>query len=186
VHSTSPAPSLRLSFRRAEQTAFWMLATGILALAVWVLAAAFGAWRPWAWGAGAAAGVLLPRLLSPQYFELGIRVWNKLMRVLAPALRAYVLRVTYGLLIAAVGRTGSSFHAATPDGQRSMWIARSAGISHEADARRALLEDASWYRAAARASGWWTMCLLPVVLLLRVLKTEELEDTPPSATYTLY
>jgi len=106
--------------------------------------------------------------------------------VLAPALRAYVLRVTYGLLIAAVGRTGSSFHAATPDGQRSMWMPRSAGISHEADARRALLEDASWYRAAARASGSWTMCLLPVVLLLRVLKTEELEDTPPSATYTLY
>ena len=186
MHSTSPAPSLRLSFRRAEQTAFWMLATGILALAVWVLAAAFGAWRPWAWGAGAAAGVLLPRLLSPQYFELGIRVWNKLMRVLAPALRAYVLRVTYGLLIAAVGRTGSSFHAATPDGQRSMWVPRSAGISHDADARRALLEDASWYRAAARGSGWWTMCLLPVVLLLRVLKNEELEDTPPSATYTLY
>jgi hypothetical protein len=163
-----------------------MLATGILALAVWVLAAAFGAWRPWAWGAGAAAGVLLPRLLSPQYFELGIRVWNKLMRVLAPALRAYVLRVTYSLLIAAVGRTGSSFHAATPESQRSMWVPWSAGISHEADARRALLEDASWYRAAARGSGWWTMCLLPVVLLLRVLKNEELEDTPPSATYTLY
>ena len=124
--------------------------------------------------------------MSPQYFELGIRVWNKLMRVLAPALRAYVLRVTYGLLIAALGRTGSSFHAATPDGQRSMWVPRSAGISHEADARLALLEAASWYRAAARGSGWWTMCLLPVVLLLRVLKNEEIEDTPPSATYTLY
>ena len=184
MHSTSPAPSLRLSFRRAEQTAFWMLATGILALAVWVLAAAFGAWRPWAWGAAPLRG-MLPRLLSPQYFELGIRVWNKLMRVLAPALRAYVLRVTYSLLIAAVGRTGSSFHAATPDGQRSMWVPRSAGISHDADARRALLEDASWYRAAARGSGWWTMCLC-LLLLLRVLKSEELEDTPPSATYTLY
>jgi hypothetical protein len=184
VPSTSVVPSLRLSFRRAEKTAFWMVATGILALVVWLLAAVFGTQRPWAWAAVAAAGILLPRLLSPQYFEFGIRAWNKLMRVLAPALRAYVLRVTYVLLIAGVARTGSSFDLTARSGQRSMWVPRGAVASR--GIHRQLPDEAPWYRAAARGSGWWTMCLLPVVLLLRVLENEELEDTPPSATYTLY
>lgn len=181
--STDTAPSLRLTFRRAEKIGFWLLAAALLDVVVWVLAVLAGAQRPWLWGAAAALVALAPGSLTSEYFDLGIRAWNKLMRVLTPVLRAYVLRVMYFVLIV-VGLTASSFHVAHPGVRRSMWVLRNDGAP-DAGEREASLEDAPSYRAAA-ARVQWVVFVLPAVALVKVLRDKELKDTPPSATYTLY
>ena len=190
--STNTAPSLRLTFRRAERIAFWFLAAALLDMVVWVLAVLAGAQRPWLWGAVAAIAVLAPGALTSQYFDLGIRAWNKLMRVLTPVLRAYVLRVMYFLLIV-VGLTASSFHvthpgvrrSAHPGVRRSMWVLRNDGAPGVGQ-REAWLQEAPSYRAAA-ARVQWIVFMVPAVSLVKVLGSKELKgETPPSATYTLY
>jgi hypothetical protein len=192
VPSTNTAPPLRLTFRRAERIAFWLLAAALLDVVVWVLAVLVGAQRPWMWGAVAAVGALAAGSLTSNYFDLGIRAWNKLMRVLTPVLRVYVLRVMYFVLIV-VGLTASSFHvappgvrrSAPPGVRRSMWVLRNDGVPG-AGQREAGLEEAPSYRAAAGRVPW-IVFMLPAVALVKVLRDKELTgNTPPSATYTLY
>jgi hypothetical protein len=185
---TDAAPSLMISFRRADTAAFAILGTAICSAAAWLAAARLGLEPSWAWGAAAGVSVLLPALLWTAWFELGIRAWNKLMRGSIVVLRAYVLKVCYYVLLAAVGRAGSSLDLVLQPGEASRWVRRDRpGCRVHAPEFSARIP---WYRASdavGRTGGRsWVVCLLPVVLLLRVLRNEWLENTPSSTTYTLY
>jgi hypothetical protein len=186
VHSTD-AP-LTISFRRAEMRALWLLATVTLGLILTAVSAALGAAGPWAWGVGALV-VLLPGLVWPRWFEIGVSAWNKGVRLTTKLLRAYTLRVCYYFLFGPVSRAGSSLGLELGRTETSRWIPRA---RHEAafDNRAPLESREGWSRELLDLAGHpgkgWMVSLLPVVLLLHLLRGEEQKSAPPSSTYTLY
>jgi len=186
VPSTSPLPTLYLSFRRAEMTAFWMLTTALVSAGLGVSAAALGARAPWAWAAGGLS-VLLPGLVWHQWFEIGIRAWNKMARVSAAGLRAYTLKVCYYLLFSAVSHSGSSLALTLGEAETSRWVRRADPAFDDGSPQAIRGGWAEGLLAAARQPGKaWTICLVPIVLLLLVLRDDQQDSTPSSSTYTLY
>jgi hypothetical protein len=167
-------------------TAFWMLTTALLSTGVGLAAAALGARAPWVW---AAAGlcVPLPGLVWSQWFEMGIRAWNKGARLAAAGLRAYALKVCYYVLFSMVSRSGSSLALALRTGEASRWIRRGDPASYDPLPPTVGNGWAQGLLASARQPGnRWTICLLPIVLLLLVLRDDQPDSTPSSSTYTLY
>lgn len=184
MRPTSQLPSLTIAFRRAEMTAFWILATALLSVAFGLASAGLGMHAPWAWAA-VGLSLLLPGLFWSRWFEVGIRGWNKGVRVSSAVLRAYVLRVCYYLLFTALSAAGSSLHLALGSGEVSRWIPRARGEFSFSQVSSTARDD--WSDGLAK--GWsnaWMVCLLPVLWLLRLLRDEGLESAPPSSTYTLY
>jgi hypothetical protein len=188
VPSTSARPSLTLAFRRAEMTAFWIMTTGLLWVMLWLTAIVLGAGTPWVWGA-AGLGVLLPGVVWSEWFELGIRAWNKGVKLIAAALRTYVLRVCYYLLFGALSSTGSSLDLEL-NADISRWVPRprhapdvhDGGPRGDSDSRR----EHGLLTVLRNPGKAWMVCLLPALLLLRLLRDEGQESALPSSTYTLY
>jgi hypothetical protein len=189
VPSTRSLSPLTIAFRRAEVRAFWIVTTAVLALALALVSGLSGARAPWAWGVGS-VGLLLPGLVWRPWFEMGVRTWNRGVRRCAVILRAYVLKIGYYVLFAAVGRTGSSLNLELRDAEISRWIPRTRHQLAFGDCDRLAARDGWWGRqllvSARRAGSGWQVCLLPVVLLLLVLREEGQESVLPSSTYTLY
>jgi hypothetical protein len=181
---------LTIECRRADIRAFWIITTAVLALALGLVSDLLGARAPWVWGVGS-VGLLLPGLVWRPWFEMGVRAWNKAVRRCAVILRAYVLKVGYYLLFGAVGRTGSSLQLPLRDPETSRWIPRTRLQSAFGDCDRLTAAPDGWWGsewlASVRNPGKaWQMCLLPVLMLLRVLGDEGQESALPSSTYTLY
>jgi hypothetical protein len=177
MHSTDRrAPSITFSYRRAEMTAFWGMCVVSVAIVAAVSAWAIRAHEPWAW---ALAGfcVLIPRLVWPRWYELGITVWNRGVRLIAQGLRTYTLKVSYYLVFVAVGRAGSSLDVVLHDKSASRWIPRSVSATQPLAGSRS---------HARRLEGAWVLCLLPVLWFLRLLSDDGEESAPLRSTYTLY
>jgi hypothetical protein len=187
VHSTDLNLSLEISFLRAEVKAFWILATIVVAVVLWATSAALGARMPWMW-AGAALFLPLPRVVYAEWFELGVRAWNKCTRLVVIALQAFVLKVCYYLLFAAVGSVGSSLDRAQAGGDVSGWIARRNLAAGENRRTRSTLRQSAHglFAAVQRPGSVWMIFLVPVVLLLRMLAHGQQDTAPSSSTYTLY
>jgi len=120
---------------------------------------------------------------------MGLRAWNWGMRRCA-FLRALILNISYYLLFAAVGRTGSSLDLALRDAEISRWIPRTRHHPAFGDCDRLTAPQRWWGHellvSARRAGNGWQVFLLPLVLLLLVLEEEGPESVLPSSTYTLY
>ena len=159
---------LTISFRRAEMSAFWFLIAVIVSVVTGLTLTFIDRPAPWWWAVAAGLGVIVPGVLWPVWFELGISAWNRGIRLLTSPLRQYTLLVLYYLLLGAVSRTGTSFDYLLERPPASRWVAR---MGHE---------------AIDTLGRGWVRCLLPFVLLLRVLRDERAETAPPSGTYTLY
>jgi hypothetical protein len=186
--STDRRLALSLSFRRAELAAFWLVGTACLAFGLGLGALAGGARSPRLWAA-AAAVVLVPGLVSTNWFIFGVRAWNKCLRLCARPMRMYVLRVCYYTCFAGIGRAGSSLDLRSQNGASSRWTRRPIAAA-PADMAAATTASGSWadgLRAAARQPGAaWMLGLLPIVLLLRVLDDQQVQSAPAKSTYTLY
>jgi hypothetical protein len=185
---TSTLPSLTIGFRRAEMTAFWTLTTAALSVALGLVAMAFGARAPWVWGA-AGLWILLPGLVWPKWFEIGIRGWNKGVRVFVGALRVYVLKVCYYLLFGAMSCTGSSLDLVLTS-DVSGWIPRLQHDPISSESGSLAASDVWWGHGllafARNPTKLWMLCLFPTLMLLRLLRDEGQESALPSNTYTLY
>jgi hypothetical protein len=189
VLSTRSAPPLTIAFRRADVRAFWILSTAACSLALGGGAWLLGAAAPRIWAAGGLA-VLLPGLVRPEWFNLGIRAWNKGVRISRAALRAYVLKVVYYLLFAPLGWGGSALELRLGQSEISRWISRAGHKKSFGDCDR-LPGAGGWWghellMSARSLNTAWQICLMPAVLLLLLLRDETAENTVPSNTYTLY
>jgi uncharacterized membrane protein len=187
MHSTD-AP-LTISFRRAEIRALWLVSTVALAFILVAAAAALGSTVPSVWAAGALV-VLVPGLVWSQWFEIGVRAWNKGVRLITGLLRAYTLGVCYYVLFTSVSLAGSSLGLGLGRRKISCWIPR-AKREATLDKRTALDPRDGWstelLALARRPGNRWMVCLLPVVLLLHLLREDRQESAlPSSSTYTLY
>jgi hypothetical protein len=156
---------MRIGLRRAEVAAFWIVLTTLVMTAVGLLCMVLGLNRPAAWALGGLL-ILLPGLFRNDWFELGVRAWNKGAGLVAARLRAYVLRVCYFLFLAVTSWSGSALRLAPGVSGASGWMPRSGGAGKRANA--------------------WMVLLKPFVALLRLLRDDTRESAPPSSTYTLY
>jgi hypothetical protein len=186
--SIDPLPSLRLSYRRADVAAFWMVSTTLVFAGAAAIANAIGAAYPLAWGGTAGALMLLPGLLGSRWFEAGIWVWNGVNRRSAAYVRRYVSAVCYYTLFAAVGRSGGALAPAAGAPHASGWSARPDRGRHGNVERTS--NRLQWYGSilatARNRRNAWVLWLAPVVFLLALFRDEFLESAPPSSTYTLY
>ena len=186
---TSAPPSMTLGLRRAELAAFWIVFTTALMTAIGLLVWALGLNRPAVW---ALAGVLilLPGLFRSDWFELGVKGWNKGVGIIAALLRGYVLRVCYFLFLAVTSSSGSVLRLGPGVLGASGWIPRSLRdlpmdvITLGASGPELRMRELPG--AGGKWANAWMVLLKPFVVLLRVLRAETRDSAPPSSTYTLY
>lgn len=168
-------------------TAFWILTTTVLCLGIGVVSWALGVKASWGWAATGLT-VLLPGAVWTPWFEIGIRAWNKGVRLTVPLVRAYVLKVSYWVLISSVGRASSTLDLSLGSTDRSRWIPRGPRRDEiGGDGPFPRHQPASGLVAWAWCRGkTWRLSLLPVMLLLTLLGDEAEQSGPPTGTYTLY
>lgn len=184
---TSVLPLPTLTFRRAHVAAFWIVLLAMIAVMLGLGAALLGARAPLAWAAAALLAAL-PGVVWSRWFEIGVMAWNKLVRESSTALRAYVLHVSYYLLVVPISRAGASLNLKLGSAETSRWVARPSEARTITDRAG---QDRPWWGSSlmefARTPGnGWAVCFLPVVFLLLLERDEWREGAPPAATYTLY
>jgi hypothetical protein len=183
------APSLRIEYRRAYITAFWMVLATTLFAGSSLVAIASGMQAPWRVSAAVVAAFVLPGVVWRPWFEKGIWVWNGGTYFLAAALSSYILRVCYLLLLTPLGASSSALDLRASAAHRSRWIERPAARDDRTSrgdelSRREELHDG--LNAFARTPGnAWAIALFPVLLLTWLRHTSQ-ETAPPGSTYTLY
>lgn len=186
---TSALPPLQIGFRRAEIVAFWTVATAVFFLVLGLTAKTLGSTAPLSWAASGIV-VLFPGIVWRPWFEFGVRGWNKVVRGLTAAMRAYVLKVCYYVVFNAVGQAGSALDLAARD-DVSRWIRRNKrsgegfGFLHRTGSAAGGHEQ-SLLALAGSPGRAWLVCLMPVVMLLMLLRDEAQDSSLPSSTYTLY
>ncbi len=179
---------MAIGLRRAEVAAFWIVFTTAVMTAIGLLVWLAGLNRPAVW---ALAGllILLPGLFRSDWFELGIKGWNKGVGIIAALLRGYVLRVCYFLFLAVTSSSGSALRLGPGVLGASGWVPRSLrdlpmDVSTLGASRLELRTQLSG--AAGKWANAWMLLLKPFVVLLRLLRAEARDSAPPSSTYTLY
>jgi hypothetical protein len=186
---TSAPPSMTLGHRRAEVAAFWIVFTPAVMTAVGLLVWALGLNWPAVW---ALAGflILLPRLFRSDWFELGVRGWNRGVGIIAALLRGYVLRVCYFLFLAVTSASGSALRRGQGVSGASGWIPRSLrDLPMDVMTPGASGPELRMRELPGAGGKWanaWMVLLKPFVVLLRLLRAETRDSAPPSSTYTLY
>ena len=187
---TSALTPLTVGFRRAEIVAFWTVGIAVLFLFLGLTAKTLGSTAPLLWAASGLV-VLFPGIVWRPWFEFGVRGWNKGVRWLTAAMRAYVLKVCYYVVFNSVGRAGSALDLATREDDASRWIRRNDrssegfGLPHRTGS--AAGGHGQSFMGIARGPGRaWLVCLMPAVLLLMLLRDEAHDSSLPSSTYTLY
>jgi hypothetical protein len=177
--------------RRAWLQSFWLG----LCLAGGAAGAALAAWRevPWGPGAIAVATALAAAagLVAPDRVRLAYRAWNRAARAYARLARLAVLAVGYHVVVAAVGRLGST--VVLQHEPASLWVPRTPPPAESyasqdegaagRTAQRPWLVGLGWW--SVRSGNGWVVALLPFLLLVSLLGAEDAE-AQPADIYTLF
>jgi hypothetical protein len=176
---------LRIEYRRANVAAFWLVGSATLFLIVGMAASALGSAAPWSIAASIVVALVLPGLAWRSWFERGVWLWNGCVRRLVAALCAYILRVTYVLLLGPLGASRPSLDLGRSQVDPSGWTER----RYIKDSQGPGSQEAARHDLAAfvqMPGNRWATVLFPLVLLLAMLRDTNQEATPPGSTYTLY
>jgi len=135
-----------------------------------------------------------PGLLRPQIVSIPYLAWNKLAREFARCSRILVMGICYYVIFAAVGRAGSKLMLSRPLSSRSLWIPLEALSPAAYVNQYSVIKDNSpgegWISTyllwAVRSGNLWACCLLPFLLLLSALESDQNTSEFPTSTYTLF
>jgi len=180
---------MTIGLRRAEVAAFWIVLTPLVMTAIGLLCMVLGLNRPAVWALGGLL-ILLPGRFRNDWFELGVRAWNKGVGLVAALLRGYILRVCYFLFLAVTSWSGSALRLGPGVSGASGWIPRSLR-DLPMDLMTLGPSGPEWRMRELPVAGgkWanaWMVLLKPFVALLHLLRDQTRESAPPSSTYTLY
>jgi len=181
-----PYPVTRICLR-----SFWSLIclfAGVLIGVLWPLPLSVGSFGL---GIILALTLALPGLLWPFLVSVPYRVWNKLAREFARWTRPLIIGICYVIFIA-VGRMGTSLRLAPPTSTESRWVTRRTlapatyvsqySVPLKESSQKWIPTFLSW---AVHSGNLWACCLLPFLVLLSVVKTDQ-EDIFPADIYTLF
>jgi hypothetical protein len=170
-------------------------------------------WLSFSLGASVVAALLLYLLVSPQHSGLGLlsvptsflpilfwpkglilcyRIWNRLAREISRFAQKVILRICFHVVFVAAGFAGSSMRIDRLTSKESLWTDRETVSSnsyfgeHKVSAKRSPTNWLSSVFSWSQQSGdLLPLCLLPFLLLLRILEPKQ-ETTVPSDIYTLF
>jgi hypothetical protein len=166
-------------------------------------------------GIGLPAGIILGWLVSPARLTLGVALalalaaagllfpqaamsaytaWNAVAHYLARAIRLLLMGICFYIVFVAVGQKTLSLRLARPTDDESLWSPRgtlapsaygrqdSTGVtgSTSHDWRSAYI---SW---AVHSRNLWSITLLPFLILISSLETDQKKARFPASLYTLY
>ena len=162
-------------------------------LLIGILSSLLGISRPFILGVGVASAVMFPGLLWPQMLSLAYRAWNKFARIFAGYARVLLAGICFYIIFVTVGRSGAALRPNRSPGSRSQWIPRETlapaaySALHAVPMKRP--SEHGWISDfllwASRSGNLWVVCLLPFLILLSVLETDD-EGSFPSGIYTLF
>jgi hypothetical protein len=178
--------------RRARVRAFWIVISLTAGTLAGVAAAGLALPAPTIGiGAGAALALLLVGLPSPRLATLGYRAWSKATRRYARFASEALMALWYPVLFGALRPAGSALLLARPAPERSLWrVHATLGADTYASLdERPAADTEGWLRRyvrwAIRSRHLWTLALVPLLVLLAALDTEE-PDEAPAGIYTLF
>jgi hypothetical protein len=130
----------------------------------------------------------------PQLAVKAYTMWNGLMLYLEQVMQWAILSICYYVIIMAVGRTNSSLRLARPASTDSLWRPRDTLAQHAyahpyiphmpSSAHQSWLQ--TYFTWAKRSQNMWALCLLPLLLLLRVIGSKRSNQQLPANIYTLF
>jgi hypothetical protein len=141
--------------------------------------------------------VALPGLFRPQLALLPYRAWNKLARYLVRVLRLLLMGLCFYTVFLAVRcrkRRRSSLKLASSTPNESMWVLRGT-LRPESYASPYLAETghssrsgwiANFISSITNSGEFWAFSLLPFLILLSVLQTDDEQTNFPTNIYTLF
>jgi hypothetical protein len=152
-----------------------------------------GMQQPWSLAAALGFVVSLAGLVRPKIMSWPYRVWNKLAVEFGRCASLAVMFVLFYVVLATVGRSGSSLGLARPVSAESLWVPRrslppDAYKAQHSQASRPRQKDrhfspfVSW---AIQSGNFWARALLPFIFLLAVLGDAE-DQQVPTEIYTLF
>ena len=179
--------------RRAWLMSFWLAICILSGLLFAALTSLLVSPRWFGLGVIVGLGLALPGFLRPQAISILYNVWNRLARTFARAGRLSVMGICFYVILAAVGRTGSSLRLDRPTAGKSLWVPRTTlaprAYPHQYDNTTKDPRQRGWiatFLSWARESGnWWALPLLPFLVLLSTLD-EDTHKIFPANIYTLF
>jgi hypothetical protein len=122
------------------------------------------------------------------------RTWNKAAAKIARCASLGVMGICFYIILATVGRSGSTLGLDHPTTAKSFWIPREPQGSLGHNSLRGntvkVIPHRHWALAliiwVVKTRNIWVLCLLPFFFLLAILESETEEGTFPTSTYTLF
>jgi hypothetical protein len=182
--------TLPQGYRRSVLRSFWASISIWAGVSTASLAFGLGWPAPLAWGVAGAA-IVGTLVFSHEHVVRRLHgAWNN--RVVRPVARwcvQYLLRLCFFVVFVAAGRAGSRMILAA--GDPGGWTARQRAADRDASpldvgasaARGGWMR--SYVRWAAHSGNAWSISLLPLLLLIRLLAAEQESAATPSI-YTLF
>lgn len=176
--------------RRAWVRAFWIV-TSLAAGGLAAGAAAGLALPAPPIGAGTGLALLLSGLVLPRLPVLAYRAWSKATRRYARFASEALIAVWYPVLFGALRPGGSALLRRRPAPGHSLWrIHPTLGPdTYQSLDERPAADTGGWLRRygrwAVRSRHLWSLALLPLLVLLAALDSEEPEEAP-AGIYTLF
>jgi hypothetical protein len=188
-----PALILPAANRPRLLSSFWLVVSLFLGL---LLSATFSPLFSLGWlflAVSSTAALFLPVWRKPELASLPYRAWNKMARGFGYYGRLLVLGIIFYVIFLAVGRTGSHLKLQRPeDREESQWIKRDTLSPDAYHVQHSLPGEESFRSWISAFSSWtlrsgnvWALFLLPFLVLLSWLDTEQ-EENFPSGIYTLF
>jgi hypothetical protein len=177
--------NLQRAWLRSFLAAVCLLATLLVAALAWL----YGA--KWLWLTAAVALLCAAGMIAPRWLVWPYRAWNKVARFYAALAEALVLKIAFFMVCVPAGWAKSRMNLERAPSNATYWRARENPTSTASSmVQRKGGKAEGWiarYIAWAKHSGQhWRLALLPYLIVLGALQSEEKESAVPENIYTLF
>ena len=182
------------STNRAWLVSFWMIVSLFIGFLICVFAFFLSPSLRWiVLGVLLTAAIGLFGFLKPGFVSRAYQLWYQALCFYSLQTSQWLMRVCFYLIFIAVGGTKSSLRLKRPAADESQWVPREtlspAGYASQYVDNPQGFPQQGWISHlmswALQSNNNWAFCLLPFLIIIRALKTDQ-ESSFPTNIYTLY
>ena len=177
--------------QRAWLRSFWAAGCLIGAMLIGTLAYLYSA--KWLLLAAVVVILFTAGMIAPHWIVRPYRAWNKLARLYSRYAERLVLRIAFITVCVPAGWAAPRIQVSRPASEGSLWLARQKQTSIDRSVQARGKKDKPMETWAARYITWarqsreiWRLVLLPFLIVLAALQSEEQNSTVPDNIYTLF